>query len=161
MACASKFVRLQARRRTAFGRSKLANLLFAYELQRKFTETEARAISVAAHPGYAATNLQSSGPSHGGANLQTRLMSITNRLLAQSQEMGALPILFAATAEDVHGGDYVGPGGLMEARGYPKHVVSSEKSHDRVAAQKLWSVSEDLTGVNFDQLSIGEGAIMV
>ena len=58
-------------------------------------------------------------------------------------------ILFAATAEDVHGGDYIGPGGLMETRGYPKHVESSEESHDRVAAQKLWSVSEELTGVKF------------
>jgi hypothetical protein len=135
---------------TAYGRSKLANLLFTYELQRKFTETGTRAISVAAHPGYAATNLQSSGPAHGGANLQSRLMAISNRLLAQSQEMGALPILFAATAEDVHGGDYIGPGGLMEARGYPKRVESSEKSHDGAAAQRLWSVSEELTGVNFE-----------
>jgi NAD(P)-dependent dehydrogenase (short-subunit alcohol dehydrogenase family) len=135
---------------SAYGRSKLANLLFAYELQRKLAETGTRAISVAAHPGYAATNLQSTGPAHGGANLQSRLMAISNRLLAQSQEMGALPILNAATAEDVHGGDYIGPGGLMEARGYPKHVESSEKSHNRPAAQKLWSVSEELTGVNFE-----------
>ncbi len=123
----------------AYGLSKLANLLFTYELQRRLESAGKDVIAVAAHPGYTATNLQA----HSG------LFSFLNNFLAQKQEMGALPTLYAATALDVRGGDYIGPDGLMEQRGYPKKVKSSEASHDEEVAARLWDVSEELTGVHF------------
>jgi len=126
----------------AYGLSKLANLLFTYELQRRLERAGKDVIAVAAHPGYTATNLQT----HSG------LFSFLNNFLAQKQEMGALPTLYAATSPDMHGGDYIGPDGLMEQRGYPKKVQSNDASHDEEVAQKLWQVSEELTGVQFAQL---------
>jgi hypothetical protein len=133
----------------AYNQSKLANLLFAYELQRKFEAAGANAISVAAHPGYAATNLQLAGPRMQGSTFQIWLMSLSNRFVAQSAAMGALPILYAATSPDVQGGDYVGPGGFMEVRGFPKKTRSSGSSYDQEKAAKLWAVSEELTGVRY------------
>ena len=108
---------------------------------------------MAAHPGYSATNLQSSGPGIGGgilATANTALMAITNRLVAQSDDDGALPSLYAATFPDLPGGSFVGPDGLLEARGAPRVVDSSAASKDPAAARRLWSVSEELTGVSFD-----------
>jgi NAD(P)-dependent dehydrogenase (short-subunit alcohol dehydrogenase family) len=134
----------------AYGRSKLANLLSAYELQRKFDMCEIDAISVASHPGYAATNLQSTGVEMDGSKAIKAAMSLSNRFFAQSAAMGALPILYAATALDVAGGDYIGPRGLFEARGYPHKVASSGASLDLEAAARLWAVSEKLTGVGYD-----------
>jgi NAD(P)-dependent dehydrogenase (short-subunit alcohol dehydrogenase family) len=133
----------------AYGRSKLANLLFTYELDRKLKKSQKDTFSVAAHPGYAATNLQSSG----GSAIQRLVMSIMNKLLAQSAEMGALPQLYAATAPDVAGGDYYGPQGVKESRGYPIKVESNDKSHNLEDAEKLWTVSVEMTGVDYAQLN--------
>lgn len=132
---------------SAYGRSKLANLLFTYELERKLEASKQDVISVAAHPGYAATNLQS-----GGGAVQRVGMSIMNKLLAQSAEMGALPQLYAATAPDVVGGDYFGPKGLQESRGYPVKVASNDKSHNLADAAQLWKVSVEMTKVTYAQL---------
>jgi NAD(P)-dependent dehydrogenase (short-subunit alcohol dehydrogenase family) len=136
----------------AYGQSKLANLLFAYELQRRLEAASVDAISVAAHPGYAATNLQSVGKRMGGSSFQAAILKLINRLFAQNAAMGALPILYAATAPDVHGGDYIGPDGFLEQRGYPKKARSSKRSYDQKLARKLWAVSEELTGVRYDGL---------
>ncbi len=132
----------------AYSQSKLANLLFAYELQRRFTAAGCQAISVAAHPGYAATNLQGVGPRMAGARLDAALMWIGNHF-AQSATVGALPELYAATAPDVQGGDYIGPTGLMGMRGYPGKVHSSTQSYDLKLADDLWTASEQLTGVRY------------
>jgi NAD(P)-dependent dehydrogenase (short-subunit alcohol dehydrogenase family) len=136
----------------AYGQSKLANLLFAYELQRRADATGTPLKSLAAHPGYSATNLQS-GASRAGGGVATaiegRFMALTNRLLAQSDEMGALPILYAATVPELPGGAYVGPDGPFQARGHPTLVDSSRASKDPALARHLWEVSEELTGVRF------------
>lgn len=137
---------------SAYGRSKLANLLFAYELQRRLTAMGASTLSLASHPGYASTNLQAVGPQMKGSALQAGLMSVANAVLAQSAAKGALPTLYAATSPDAHGGEYIGPNGLGELRGYPVVVRSNELSNDQALAAKLWSVSEELTGVSFNSL---------
>lgn len=133
----------------AYAQSKLANLLFAYELQRKLAAAGSNAISLAAHPGYAATNLQSVGPQMEGSRIQGAAMSMMNRVVAQSAEMGSLPTVYAAASPDVRGGDYIGPGGLMGQRGWPKKVPSNGRSHDEVDATRLWAVSQELTGVTY------------
>jgi len=133
----------------AYSQSKLANLLFAYELQRKFESAQVDAISVAAHPGYAATNLQSAGAQAGGSRLMGQMLQLGSALLAQSAQMGALPQLYAATASDARGGDYIGPGGFMQQRGHPVKVQSSAASHDRVVAARLWALSEEQTDVHY------------
>lgn len=132
----------------AYGQSKLANLLFAYELQRRFAAAGAKAISVAAHPGYAATNLQVVGPRMEGSSFKERIMAI-GALFAQSAAMGALPQLYAAAAPDVQGGAYYGPDGIGELWGHPRVVQSNTASQDRAAAQRLWELSEQLTGVRY------------
>jgi len=126
----------------AYGQSKLADLMFAYELQRRLTATGSPVISVAAHPGYAATELQSKTQS-----VQDFVMAFGNRLVAQSADRGALPTLFAATSADVVAGAYYGPDGLGELRGYPKRVTSSGASRDEAVATRLWKCAEELTGV--------------
>lgn len=133
----------------AYGQSKLANLLFAYELQRRLEAARAGTISVACHPGYAATNLQAVGPQMQGSSRMERLMEIGNRLAAQSAEMGALPTLYAATAPDVAGGDFIGPDGFGQTWGHPTKVKSNRRSHDRNVAAGLWQLSEKLTGVAY------------
>jgi NAD(P)-dependent dehydrogenase (short-subunit alcohol dehydrogenase family) len=133
----------------AYSQSKLANLLFAFELQRRLATAGAETISVAAHPGYSATNLQAVGPRESGNRLMGVLMSFGNRLFAQSDEDGALPSLYAATAPEVRGGDYFGPSGFQESRGAPKKVDSTARSKDTEVAARLWEVSEQLTGVRF------------
>jgi NAD(P)-dependent dehydrogenase (short-subunit alcohol dehydrogenase family) len=143
------FSNLQGERRyvawLAYAQSKLANLLFALELQRRATAAGSVLKSMAAHPGYAATNLQFAAP-----RLPDRiLMSVTNRLMAQSAEMGALPTLYAATAPDLPGGTFVGPDGFMEQRGHPKIVTGAGRAYDEDAAARLWEVSEELTGVRY------------
>jgi NAD(P)-dependent dehydrogenase (short-subunit alcohol dehydrogenase family) len=132
------------RRWTAYGQSKLANLLFTLELQRRLEESGSVVRAVAVHPGYAATNLQG----HTGSGLQHRIMSATNRLLAQSDEMGALPTLYAAT-QDVAGGSYTGPGGLQEQRGHPAPASRTAAAKDADVARRLWDLSEQLTGVTY------------
>jgi NAD(P)-dependent dehydrogenase (short-subunit alcohol dehydrogenase family) len=129
---------------SAYGQSKLANLLFTYELQRRLSAAGSPVKAVAAHPGYASTNLQAHTES-----VQDKLMAVGNRIFAQSAEMGARPMLYAATAPVVIGGSYIGPDGLFEQRGHPKVVGSNKKSRDEHTAGALWSLSEDLTGVEF------------
>ncbi|MFF9816763.1 oxidoreductase [Streptomyces sp. NPDC014006] len=128
----------------AYAQSKLANLLFTLELQRRLTEAGSPVRALAAHPGWAATNLQSHA-----ANPVTRvLMQAGNRLLAQDDRAGALPTLYAAVA-DLPGASYVGPDGLGELRGAPALVGRSAAASDPAAARRLWTVSEELTGVAF------------
>lgn len=136
----------------AYGQSKLANLLFTYELQRRLEAAKVDVLAAACHPGYAATNLQSAGPRMDGSSLMESITNLGNRLLAQDAAMGALPTLYAATAPDVRGGDYIGPDGFLENAGHPKKTRSNAKSHDRAAAAKLWEVSAKLTGVAYEKL---------
>jgi NAD(P)-dependent dehydrogenase (short-subunit alcohol dehydrogenase family) len=128
----------------AYGQSKLANLLFTGELQRRLAAAGSSVRATAAHPGYAATNLQS----HTGNFLQHALMGVANKVIAQSDEMGALPTLYAAT-QDIPGDSYVGPGGFQEQRGHPKLVGRNAAAQDTETAKKLWTLSEQLTGVTF------------
>ncbi|MGN2641810.1 oxidoreductase [Nocardia takedensis] len=132
------------RRWRAYGQSKLANLLFAYELQRRLTAAGSTKLSVAAHPGYAATELQSHTESFLDA-----LMGVGNRIFAQSAEMGALPELYAATSPEAQGGGYYGPGSFGGLRGYPAKSGSTKESRDETVAAGLWELSEKLTGVSF------------
>ena len=134
---------------SAYGQSKVANLLFIYELQRKLTGAGDGVLSVAAHPGYAATNLQAAGPRMEGSSFAERFSEIGNRLFAQSAAMGALPQLNAAVAPDVRGGDYFGPSSLGELWGSPRKVGSNAHSRDVAVATRLWALSETLTGVRY------------
>ncbi|MGQ0479817.1 MAG: oxidoreductase [Pseudonocardia sp.] len=134
----------------AYGQSKLANLMFAYELQHRLVAAGSPVRSMAAHPGYASTNLQSRTES-----IQDRLMGLGNLVFAQSAEMGALPTLFAATVPDLPGGSFIGPGGPGEMRGHPRPVGSSGASHDHEVQQRLWEESERLTGIRFEPATLG------
>jgi NAD(P)-dependent dehydrogenase (short-subunit alcohol dehydrogenase family) len=127
----------------AYGQSKLANLLFALELDRRLRAAGWAVKSLAAHPGYAATNLQSTGP----PLIDRLVMIVPNAVIAQSDDMGALPTLYAATEPGVEGGTYVGPDGLAEQRGHPKPVSPSNAARDEQVARRLWEVSEQMTGV--------------
>ncbi|MDF1513764.1 MAG: oxidoreductase [Anaerolineae bacterium] len=133
----------------AYGRSKLANLLFTYELQRRYDANDIPAVAVAAHPGISYTNLTGDMAGQWFLKLTTPLQ----KLWLQSAAMGALPSLRAATDPDVTGGQYYGPDGRREQRGYPVVVRSSEASNNEDDAQKLWEISEALTGIKFEQLS--------
>ncbi|MFZ1865299.1 MAG: oxidoreductase [Polyangiales bacterium] len=123
----------------AYGQSKLANLLFTYELQRRLDRAGKDTIAVAAHPGWTETNLQKHAKS----------VRFLNRFFAQEPRMGALPTLYAAAETGVKGAEYYGPSGLLEMNGPPKRVKSNKRSHDPNVAERLWNVSEDLTGVQF------------
>ena len=124
----------------AYGQAKLANLMFTYELQRRLQGTNT--IAVAAHPGGSNTELARNTP----APVRV-VFDLVAAYVAQSAEMGALPTLRAATDPGVIGGQYYGPDGFGEQRGYPKVVASSAASHDVDAQRKLWAVSEELTSV--------------
>jgi NAD(P)-dependent dehydrogenase (short-subunit alcohol dehydrogenase family) len=127
----------------AYGQSKLANLLFALELDRRLRREGSTVKSLAAHPGYAATNLQTAA-----APLVDRLvMKVGNTVIAQNDEMGALPQLFAATELGLEGGTYIGPDGPGEQRGHPTIVSPNGRAQDEDTARRLWQVSEELTGV--------------
>jgi NAD(P)-dependent dehydrogenase (short-subunit alcohol dehydrogenase family) len=128
----------------AYGRSKLANLLFTYELQRRLAEASTTTIAVAAHPGGSNTELDRNLP----MPLRT-LSAVLSPLFAQSAAMGALPSLRAATDPAALGGQYYGPGGFREVRGHPTVVASSRQSHDANTQRRLWTASEDLTGVTY------------
>ncbi|WP_219460651.1 oxidoreductase [Nonomuraea rhizosphaerae] len=130
----------------AYAQSKLANLLFTTELQRRLTEAGSPVLATAAHPGLAATNLL--GHLDDERPLLRRLRTAVIGRLAQSDDDGALPTLYAAVA-DVPGGGYAGPGGFMEGRGAPKLVGRSKAARDGELARRLWTASEDLTGVTF------------
>ncbi|MFZ3391993.1 oxidoreductase [Rhodococcus sp. DT1] len=126
----------------AYGQSKLANLLFAYELQRRLTAHGSPVKSFAVHPGYSSTNLQYRSESRYG-----KLVEWVTPVIGQSAAMGALPSLYAATAADAEPGGFYGPGGLFEMRGHPGKVQSNARSHDRGVAASLWSLSEQLCDV--------------
>jgi NAD(P)-dependent dehydrogenase (short-subunit alcohol dehydrogenase family) len=128
----------------AYGQSKLANLLFTAELQRRLTAAGSEVLATAAHPGYAATNLQF----HSERRLLDLVSVVGNRLLAQDENGGALPTLYAAVA-DIPGDSFAGPGGFMEQRGAPKLVGRSAAAKDTEVARRLWQASEELTGVRF------------
>lgn len=129
----------------AYGQSKLANLLFTYELQRRLSATpDAKTIAIAAHPGGSNTELTRNMPA-----IFRPAAAALGPVLFQSAAMGALPTLRAATDPDVQGGQYFGPDGFLEQRGHPKLVKSSAQSHDAELQRRLWAVSEELTGVSF------------
>jgi NAD(P)-dependent dehydrogenase (short-subunit alcohol dehydrogenase family) len=133
----------------AYGRSKLANLLFTYELQRRLETVGADAIAVAAHPGSTNTNLQDEI----GARWYVKPFVPLMRLMMQNAAIGALPTIRAAVDPNVKGGQYYGPDGFLQQRGYPEVVESNKASHNTADARRLWEVSEELTGVHFEQLS--------
>lgn len=138
------------RKWNVYSNTKLANLLFTYELQRKLAAAKASVIAVAAHPGTSATNLVTVSAQD---NIIKRIvMPAGARLISQSAAKGALPQLYAATAPDVKGGEYFGPNGIAESFGYPKRVDSIAASKDLKTADRLWSVSEKLTGVTYHAL---------
>ena len=141
---------------SAYGQSKLANLLFTAELQRRLTAVRAPTIAVAAHLGWSATHLQTSGRGVTGGPM-LKLTELGNRLFAQSDEMGALPTLHAATSLDVIAGGYYGPGGILELQGLPTQVVPTRRARDVADARELWRRSEELTGVTFDALDAAVG----
>ncbi|MCK5696157.1 MAG: SDR family NAD(P)-dependent oxidoreductase [Desulfobacula sp.] len=124
---------------SAYGDSKIANLYFTFALQTRLEEENSHVIVTAAHPGWTATKLQR----HSG------IFSVLNPVFAQTIPMGALPTLYAATGPDVSGKDFFGPSGFMEIKGYPKKVVSNTRSKDSELAEKLWKMSEELTGVTY------------
>ena len=138
-----RFDDLQSERRYnrvgAYGQAKLANLLFTYELQRRLTGTST--VAVAAHPGGSSSELDRYLPAP---------VKVAFAAMSQDTESGALPTLRAATDPTVRGGQYLGPGGFMEMRGNPKVVSSNRRSHDIAVQRRLWTVSEELTGVTFD-----------
>ena len=138
------YERRRYERWTAYGQSKLANLLFTLELQRRLDEAGSPLRATAAHPGWAATNLQS----HTGNPLQHVAMKIGNIVLAQSEDAGALPTVYAAT-QDIPGNSFVGPDGFQEMRGKPTLVGRTGRALDEDKARALWELSEELTGVRF------------
>jgi NAD(P)-dependent dehydrogenase (short-subunit alcohol dehydrogenase family) len=135
----------------AYGQSKLADLMFALELDRRLRVADSTIESVAAHPGYAATNLQTAA----APALDRIVMRVSNVVMAQSADMGALPVLYAATYPGLEGGSYVGPDGIGEFRGHPHLVSPNRSARDENVAARLWAVSEELTGVSFE---LGAGA---
>jgi NAD(P)-dependent dehydrogenase (short-subunit alcohol dehydrogenase family) len=135
-----------------YGQSKLANLLFTYELARRLESKRLETTALACHPGYAATALQHKGPEMEGSRLKGAIMSVGNTILAQGPEMGALPTLRALCDPGAKNGEYYGPRGLFEMVGYPVKVSSTKASQDRDAQRRLWDESEKLTGVRFDAL---------
>jgi NAD(P)-dependent dehydrogenase (short-subunit alcohol dehydrogenase family) len=131
--------------RDSYQRSKLANAVFAVELDRRLRAAGSSTISVFAHPGYSDTNLQSTGPT----GLMKAVLRIGNQLMAQSPESGALPQLYAATAPGVEGGEYYGPDGRREMRGHPTKVRAKRAAYDPEIGERLWRESEELTGVSY------------
>ncbi len=127
----------------AYGDSKISNLYFTYQLQRRLEAIKADVTAAASHPGWTATELQR----HNG------FMAGLNNVFPQGPGMGALPTLYAAVGPDVKGGDYFGPSGFMQMKGYPKKVESNKLSKDKEIAERLWNVSEELTGIRFPDLS--------
>ena len=135
--------------RGAYAQSKLANLIFAYELQRRSAAAGWPVTSIAVHPGWSATGLQSSGARLAGPTLQGWITGTLTTLMAQSAAMGALPTLYAATAAQAKPGGFYGPDGLGELRGWPATAKPAPQALDHAVWTRLWAVSEDLTGVRF------------
>jgi NAD(P)-dependent dehydrogenase (short-subunit alcohol dehydrogenase family) len=141
------------RRWVAYARSKTANLLFVHELARRLAAHGSDVVAAAAHPGYAATNLQTAGPKMAGRRAAERFMRVGNRFFAQSADAGALPTLYAATAPDVPPDSFTGPS-LAGWRGSPAPSWRAPWTRDDRASQRLWTASEELTGVTYDALKV-------
>ena len=137
----------------AYGQTKLANLLFTLELQRRLDEAGSPVRATAAHPGWSATGLQG----HTGSRFHHVVMAIGNRVIAQSDERGSWPTLFAAV-EDIPGGSYAGPDGIGQHRGKPRLVGRSAAARDADTARGLWELSERLTGTSFPLARVGDEA---
>jgi NAD(P)-dependent dehydrogenase (short-subunit alcohol dehydrogenase family) len=133
----------------AYGQSKLANLLFTGELDRRADAAGTGLLAVAGHPGYADTHLQTAVHEATGARLRAQGMKVLNKLAAQPDSMGALPQLYAATMPDVIGGEYFGPSGPAEWRGHPRRVGMSKAARDPEAGRRLWELSAELTGITY------------
>jgi NAD(P)-dependent dehydrogenase (short-subunit alcohol dehydrogenase family) len=144
------FSDLQGERRyvswLAYGQSKLANLMFCFELQHRAAAARVPLRSMAAHPGYSRTNLQFAAPPW----YERAIMGVTNVFFAQSAERGALPSLYAATVPALPGGSFAGPNGFMEQRGYPHLVTAARRAYDEEVGRRLWEISEELTGVRYE-----------
>ncbi|WP_331728110.1 oxidoreductase [Streptomyces sp. NBC_00158] len=129
-----------------YAQSKYANVLFGLELDRRLRASGAPVHSILAHPGYSATNLQSSGPT----GLLKSILKVTNRLVAQDVRMGVLNQLYAAASPDAQGGQFIGPDGRNESKGHPTFVQPTESAKNPETARRLWDLSEELTGVTYD-----------
>jgi len=134
----------------AYGQTKLANLMFALELYRRAEQSGSKIISVAAHPGVSMTNIVKNGP--GSSGLKAVVLNLLGPLLMQPDWQGALPSLYAATENGLNGGEYIGPDGFLEWRGWPTLVKPTARALDEVAALQLWDISESLTGVTYPSL---------
>lgn len=132
----------------AYNNSKLANILFARELDRRAKESGSRLLSLPVHPGISSTNI-----ANAGTDLKSTIMRVLGPMLVQTDAMGALPTLYAATAPDLRGGDYIGPNGFGETRGYPAVVTPRPQALDEPTGRRLWTVSEQLTGVTYPPLA--------
>ena len=141
------FERTRYSRWRAYGQTKLANLLFSAELQRRAVAARTSLTAAAAHPGYAATNL-TSGPAIGAAVLKP-FLAVADKVAGQPDHMGALPQLYAATMPDVAPDDYWGPDGMREQRGHPTRVSRTKHAQNEDDARRLWERSEELTGVTY------------
>lgn len=128
----------------AYGQSKLANLLFTSQLDKLFNDSDSSRKAIAVHPGYSDTNLQANS----SRGEKSKAMAIANKIFAQSAEQGSLPSLFAIT-QDVPGNSYIGPDGFLEIKGYPKYVGRSKAAQNQETAERLWELSEQLTGVKY------------
>ncbi len=134
----------------AYAQSKLAMLMFAFELQRRSAATGWGIMSNAAHPGWARTDLVANGPQSGGnKGIVDRLMKVVAPLFSQNAAAGSLPTLYAATSPRAHGGAYYGPDGFFEIKGAPTIASIASQAKDTIVAARLWTVSEELTGVRF------------
>ena len=136
--------------RRAYQQSKLANLVFGLELDRRLREHSAKTLSVIAHPGVAVTNIINNGM---GSGLRARLVGLVFPFVGQSDDRGSWPILYAATSPEVHAGGYYGPNGLAEIKGTPVEVKPKPHALDPAAGKRLWEISEALTGVHYDLLA--------
>ena len=136
------------KRTRVYSQSKLANVLFAYELQRRLSAASFTQLSVACHPGWAATNMTVGSPDENQRVLD-RLFRLMSSRFAPTAAQGARPTLFAATSPDVRGGDFIGPGGRFGVWGSPTRVRSSARSYDEDLARHLWQASESMTGVRY------------
>jgi NAD(P)-dependent dehydrogenase (short-subunit alcohol dehydrogenase family) len=134
---------------TAYGHSKLAQLMFAIELNRRFQQFNVKAAAIGAHPGFARTNLRVSRMSV-ESNLFHKYLNWFFEQISQSQELGALPLLYAAADPEAEAGAYYGVDGLLEIRGYPKKVRPSRQAHNEAVARQLWEISEKLTGITYE-----------
>ncbi|MER8044466.1 oxidoreductase [Streptomyces sp. NPDC094032] len=139
------------RRWIAYGRSKTANLLFVHELSRRLATAGAGIVAAAAHPGYAATNLQTEGPRQAGRKTAERVMELGNRIIAQPADTGALPTLYAATAPGVRPDAFIGP--KLGLRGAPTRSWRARWTLDDTSGERLWAASEELTGVRYESLT--------